>query len=47
MAICGTLFAVTADFRLVFLLTGAVVLATLPIAWLMIEPVPRPAAATG
>ena len=42
MAICSALFAVTGSFGLVFLLTGAVVLATFPVAMLMIErPFPR------
>lgn len=37
MALCSTLYAATGSFRLVLLVTGAVVLATIPVAWLMIE----------
>jgi len=37
MALCSTLLAATASFQLVFLVTGCVVLATLPLAWLTIE----------
>lgn len=42
MALCGTLYATTGSFRLVFLTTGAVVLLTVLVALVMIE---RPAAA--
>jgi EmrB/QacA subfamily drug resistance transporter len=45
MALCGTLLASTGDFGLVFLVTAAVVLATLPIAWSTIERHGAPAAA--
>jgi predicted MFS family arabinose efflux permease len=37
MALCGTLYATTGSFRLVFLVTGAVVLSTILVAWLLIE----------
>jgi len=37
MALCSTLYAATGSFRLVFLVTGAVVLANVAVAWLMIE----------
>ncbi len=37
MALCGTLYATTGSFRLVFLVTGAVVLATILVAWPLIE----------
>jgi len=37
MALCGTLYATTGSFRLVFLVTGAVVLATILVALLFIE----------
>jgi EmrB/QacA subfamily drug resistance transporter len=37
MALCGTLYATTGSFRLVFLVTGAVVLATILVAWFWIE----------
>ena len=37
MALCSAVFTVAGSFRLVFLVTGAVVLPTLPIAWRMIE----------
>ena len=37
MAVCGTLLAVTGDYRVVFLTSGALVVAVLVIAWFTVE----------
>lgn len=37
MAVCGTLFVMTKDFRVVFLATAALMLAVLLIGWFAIE----------
>ena len=43
MAVCSTLYAMTGSFQVVFLVTGGLMLAVLPVAWLFIE---RPGRAT-
>ncbi len=47
MAICSSLFTATGSFRLVFLVTGALVLATILVGWLMVERPAPSAAASG